>query len=386
MSPHAGGTHLEWGVDRGSGDEGSLPIFFGWEFILFNKTHFYERALTLHFMEEHSSPSSIFPVFTMTSSNGNMFRVTGFCAGNSPVTAGNSPVSEALMLSLICAWTKGWVNNQDADDLRRHRAHYDVTVMWCRIVIQWSGQPWDLSAFKPSNGNMFRVTGFCAGNSPVTAGNSPVSEALMLSLICAWTKGWVNNQDADDLRRHCAHYDVTVMWCRIVIQWSGQPWDLSAFNASLLSNFELVKRVKLGGSVHYGRNGLKFGTLLYHDCHSLKLTIFCTQRQFKFVVSDHPLVLSCAYYQYHPQCLLYSRDGRKRRRSYTYHTWQQSYSLKAYLSAGDRLCVCQKLPARNMATIVINACNHRQCWKSKWCNHRQGHIFLLPLLHRMGIK
>ena len=33
--------------------------------------------------------SSIFPVFMMTSSNENMFRVTGFCAGNSPVTAGN---------------------------------------------------------------------------------------------------------------------------------------------------------------------------------------------------------------------------------------------------------------------------------------------------------
>ena len=95
---------------------------------------------------------------------------------------------------------------------------------------------------------------------------------------------WVNNQDAGDLRRHRAHYDVTVMWCRIVIQWSGQPWDLSAFNASLFSNFELVKRVKLGGSVHYGRNGLKFGPLLYPDYHSLKLTIFRTQRQFKFVV------------------------------------------------------------------------------------------------------
>ena len=35
-----------------------------------------------------------------------------------------------------------------------------------------------------------------------------------------------------------------------------------------------------------------------------------------------------------------SRDGRKRQRSYTYHTWQQSYSLYAGLSAGDRLCVC----------------------------------------------
>ena len=29
----------------------------------------------------------------MKSSNGNMFRITGFCAGNSPVTAGNSQVA-----------------------------------------------------------------------------------------------------------------------------------------------------------------------------------------------------------------------------------------------------------------------------------------------------
>ena len=35
----------------------------------------------------------------------------------------------ALMFSLICAWTNGWANNRDVGDLRRHRTHYDVTVM-----------------------------------------------------------------------------------------------------------------------------------------------------------------------------------------------------------------------------------------------------------------
>ena len=35
----------------------------------------------------------------------------------------------ALMLSLICAWINRWVNNREAGDLRRHHAHYDVTVM-----------------------------------------------------------------------------------------------------------------------------------------------------------------------------------------------------------------------------------------------------------------
>ena len=37
----------------------------------------------------------------------------------------------ALMFSLICVWVNRWVNNREAGDLRRFRAHHDVTVMWC---------------------------------------------------------------------------------------------------------------------------------------------------------------------------------------------------------------------------------------------------------------
>ena len=36
---------------------------------------------------------------------------------------------EVLMSSMIRAWINGWVNNREAGDLRRHRAHYDVIVM-----------------------------------------------------------------------------------------------------------------------------------------------------------------------------------------------------------------------------------------------------------------
>ena len=50
------------------------------------------------------------------------------CAGNSPVP-GESPHKGqwrgALMFSLICTW----INNREAGDLRRYRAHYDVIVM-----------------------------------------------------------------------------------------------------------------------------------------------------------------------------------------------------------------------------------------------------------------
>ena len=36
----------------------------------------------------------------------------------------------ALVFSLICGWINRWVNNREAGDLRRHRAHYDVIVMY----------------------------------------------------------------------------------------------------------------------------------------------------------------------------------------------------------------------------------------------------------------
>ena len=57
------------------------------------------------------------------------------CTGNSPMT-GEFPhkgqLRGALMFSLISAWINGWVNNREAGDLRRHRAHYDVIVMYIR--------------------------------------------------------------------------------------------------------------------------------------------------------------------------------------------------------------------------------------------------------------
>ena len=33
------------------------------------------------------------------------------------------------MFSFICVWINDWVNNREAGDLRRYRAHYDVIVM-----------------------------------------------------------------------------------------------------------------------------------------------------------------------------------------------------------------------------------------------------------------
>ena len=59
------------------------------------------------------------------------------CEGNSPVP-GESPHKGQwrgpLMFTLTCVWINRWVNNREASDLRRYRAHYDVTLMICRLV------------------------------------------------------------------------------------------------------------------------------------------------------------------------------------------------------------------------------------------------------------
>ena len=69
----------------------------------------------------------------MTSSFGNIFRVTGPLCGEFTGHRWNlrhkGQWHGALMFSLICASTNGWVNNRGAGDWRRHRAHNDVTVM-----------------------------------------------------------------------------------------------------------------------------------------------------------------------------------------------------------------------------------------------------------------
>ena len=67
------------------------------------------------------------------------------CVRNSLVT-GEFPHTgqwrRALMFSLIYAWINSWVNNREADNLRCHRAHYDVNEMMkmfeFRLKLHWN--------------------------------------------------------------------------------------------------------------------------------------------------------------------------------------------------------------------------------------------------------
>ena len=57
--------------------------------------------------------------------------------------------------------------------------------------------------------------------------------ALMFSLICVWINGWVNKREAGDLRRHCAHYDVTVMSSVELYGTHLRPISQEMFNISI---------------------------------------------------------------------------------------------------------------------------------------------------------
>ena len=64
----------------------------------------------------------------MTSSNGNIFRVNGPLCGKftDHKWISLTKVSDA---EFWCFFMCAWINGREAGDLRRHRAHYDVTVM-----------------------------------------------------------------------------------------------------------------------------------------------------------------------------------------------------------------------------------------------------------------
>ena len=78
----------------------------------------------------------------MTSSNGNIFRVSGSLWKEIHRLPVDSPHKGqwrgALMFSLICAWTNSWANNRDTVVLRRHRARYNVIVAYSFLhLVSW---------------------------------------------------------------------------------------------------------------------------------------------------------------------------------------------------------------------------------------------------------
>ena len=93
--------------------------------------------LTRFLFRSQSNLFLVITIFMMTSSNGNSFRVSGHLCRE---FTGRQwiPLTQDSDAELWCfLWSapekNGWVYKRGADDLRRHRARYDVTVMCCIV-------------------------------------------------------------------------------------------------------------------------------------------------------------------------------------------------------------------------------------------------------------
>ena len=99
----------------------------------------------------------------ITSSNENIFRVTGHLCGEFtghrwiPCTKASDA---ELWVFFIYAGINDWVNNGGAGDLRRHRAHYDVTVMIAPEICRESCMDWS-GALQWTHKSSFRIETGC---------------------------------------------------------------------------------------------------------------------------------------------------------------------------------------------------------------------------------
>ena len=101
--------------------------YLGWSYIDVS------RHSLIHKLSKLISQSWKCNSIMMTSSNGNILRVTGHLCEEFTVprwiARTKASDAEFWCVFFICVWINCWLNNREAGDFRRYWAHYDVIVM-----------------------------------------------------------------------------------------------------------------------------------------------------------------------------------------------------------------------------------------------------------------
>ena len=144
----------------------------------------------------------------MTSSNGSMFRITGPLCGEFTGLRW-IPCTKASEAQLWCflwsaPWINGWVNNREAGNLRRHRAHYDVIVLMhvCPCYDAITVNAW----WRHNMETLFALLGCLWGGSTCHLHKGPVMRSFDLSLMLSGTNCGTNPRVAGNLRRPDTDY------------------------------------------------------------------------------------------------------------------------------------------------------------------------------------
>ena len=110
----------------------------------------------------------------------------------------------ALMFSLICVWINGCVNNREAGDLRRYRAHNDVTVMACSIL-EWWAMSYMSSLhmrFVDSEYGMYPSSVYLRGNLSFHEIKRQRHQEMVISSDALLTDGWSNGKESQHIAKH----------------------------------------------------------------------------------------------------------------------------------------------------------------------------------------
>ena len=158
----------------------------------------------------------------------------------------------ALMFSLICVWINDCVNNREAGDLRRYRAHYDVIVMSVYIADDDSTTPeQDINRWQSNDHlifhGMINLSDILTTLYTQDAKQTLTSEAF----CCADHKDMVQELAPWSTPRHKSLYEPVLNYCL------GNPWEQYSLTFELKKNASLEWR-------HNGRDSVS--NHQPHDC------------------------------------------------------------------------------------------------------------------------
>ena len=121
-----------------------------------------------------------------------------------------------LMFSLICVWTTGWADYRDAGDLRRNRAHYEVTLTCDHEKgnrgVNYDGMLWHA---------MIYLLPFCVVIQ-VDASSSPC-----VSITSSWTSSKTSNRPSSATKRRAYGSWLPGKFARIIQRTATQEYSSS---------------------------------------------------------------------------------------------------------------------------------------------------------------